>query len=131
MPFVCTFDLITCYYCSSLLHDNFEQSKEAVIYDQFEQILMTYYSIKMLLPPWFLFSFFMLARKYSLLQLQCHFCLQGASAIVRYEYHSAHTLPKEARDHRLIKMCHGIWTKLRHERQVHRLSTKCNSSRTV
>ncbi|XP_047477495.1 uncharacterized protein LOC125031069 [Penaeus chinensis] len=56
---------------------------------------------------------------------------KGASAIVRYEYHNAHTLPKEARDHRLIKMCHGIWTKLRHERRVHRLSTKINSSRTV
>lgn len=56
---------------------------------------------------------------------------KGASAIVRYEYHNAHTLPKEARDHRLIKMCHGIWTKLRHERRLHRLSTKINSSRTV
>ncbi|KAK7079089.1 hypothetical protein SK128_001197 [Halocaridina rubra] len=55
----------------------------------------------------------------SLIQ-QCRFKI--AAAIVKHEYHWAYSFLAEVRDQRLINMCHGIWTKLRHERKCSKYS---------
>lgn len=64
----------------------------------------------------------------SLIQ-QCKF--KVAARIIKQEYQWSHTSPPEVRDTRLIKMCLGIWTKLRHEKKIYCLKHNCPSTRTI
>ncbi|KAG0715135.1 hypothetical protein GWK47_012650 [Chionoecetes opilio] len=64
----------------------------------------------------------------SLIQ-QCKF--KVAARLIKREYLWVHTFPPEVRDTRLVNMCHGIWTKLRHERKIYCLKHSCLTTRTI
>lgn len=64
----------------------------------------------------------------SLIQ-KCRFKL--AARIIKREYQWALSVLPEARDIRLVKMCQGIWTKLRHEKKIYCQKHSFPSTRTV
>uniref|UniRef100_A0A0P4W7F9 Uncharacterized protein n=1 Tax=Scylla olivacea TaxID=85551 RepID=A0A0P4W7F9_SCYOL len=64
----------------------------------------------------------------SLIQ-KCRFKL--AARIVKQEYLWALSVLPEARDIRLVKMCQGIWTKLRHEKKIYCQKHNFLSTRTI
>ncbi|XP_045122342.1 uncharacterized protein LOC123510917 isoform X2 [Portunus trituberculatus] len=64
----------------------------------------------------------------SLIQ-KCRFKL--AASVIRQEYQRTLSVLPEARDIRLVKMCQGIWTKLRHEKKIYYQKHNSPSTRTI
>ncbi|KAG7162212.1 hypothetical protein Hamer_G010887, partial [Homarus americanus] len=70
-------------------------------------------------------------RLYAAISLIQQHKFKLAAMVIKSEYHWAQSVAKEVRDERLMNMCLGIWTKLRHDRKLYLMKRQGLSAKTI